>query len=443
MSAPHIVVLGGGYVGMYAAYGLQKTLGRRKARITVIDPRSYMTYQPFLPEAAAGSLEPRHVVVPLRKILKKCTVITGFVRSISHATKTVRVEPEAGEDYDLSYDILVVALGSVSRTLPIPGLKDVGIGFKQVEEAIGLRNHVLDQLDIASSTTDEAVRRRALTFVFVGGGFAGIEALGELEDMAQYARQYYPRIGRHDMRWVLVEGAGRILPEVGDEMGVYTVEELSKRGIEIRLETFLESVEGGRIVLSKGRPFEANTVVWTAGVKANPVLRNSDLPLDQSGRVRTDTMMRVTDDNGVVEGVWAAGDNAAVPDPTSSDPDAIYPPNAQNAVREAKLLAKNVLASMSGEEPKPYVHKYVGSVASLGLYKGVAHVYGVKVKGFPAWFMHRTYHMSKMPTFNRKVRILVDWTMALLFRREVVSLGRMAVPREEFRRAAEPSDKAA
>src|SRR5690625_44434 len=235
MSVPHIVVLGGGYVGMYAAYGLQKELGRRKARITVVDPRSYMTYQPFLPEAAAGSLEPRHVVVPLRKVLKKCEVITGSVRSIDHESHTVRVNPEAGEEYDLGYDILVLALGSVARTLPIPGLQDYGIGFKQVEEAIGLRNHVLDRLDIASSTTNEDVKRRALTFVFVGGGFAGIEALGELEDMAQYARRYYPQIGPKDMRWVLVDGAGRILPEVGDEMGVYTVEELGKRGIEVRL----------------------------------------------------------------------------------------------------------------------------------------------------------------------------------------------------------------
>lgn len=444
MTAPHIVVLGGGYVGMYTALGLQKGLGRGKARITVVDPRSYMTYQPFLPEAAAGSLEPRHVVVPLRKVLRKCHVITGFVRSISHGTRTVRVEPEAGDEYDLHYDILVVALGSVSRTLPIPGLEEVGIGFKQVEEAIALRNHVLDRLDIASSTTDEAVRRRALTFVFVGGGYAGIEALGELEDMAQYAIRYYPNIGPHDMRWIVVDGARRILPEVGEEMGIYTVEELSKRGIEVRLETFLESVENGHVVLSKGRPFDADTVVWTAGVKANPVVRDSDLPLDRTGRVRTDPTMRVIDDHGVVEGVWAAGDNAAVPDPTSPEPDAIYAPNAQNAVREAKLLAKNIIATLEGKEPQPYVHKYVGSLASLGLYKGVALVYGIKIKGFPAWFMHRTYHMSRMPTFNRKVRILVDWTMALLFRREVVSLGRMSMPREEFRRAAEPPpDKAA
>ncbi|MGH8828039.1 MAG: NAD(P)/FAD-dependent oxidoreductase, partial [Jiangellaceae bacterium] len=280
----------------------------------------------------------------------------------------------------------------------------------------------------------EAVRRRALTFVVVGGGFAGVEALGELEDMAQYARRYYPQIGPRDMRWVLVEAAGRILPEVGDEMGVYTVEQLSQRGIEVRLETRLESCVDGHVVLSKGRPFDSDTIIWTAGVKANPVLADSDLPLDERGRVKALATMQV---EGIVD-AWAAGDNAAIPDLTAEKPDTMQAPNAQNAVRQAKLLAKNIVATLHGQAPKEYRHKYVGSVASLGLHKGVAHTYGIKVKGFPAWFMHRTYHMSKMPTFNRKVRVVVDWTLALLFQREVVTLGRMRMPREEFRRAADP-----
>lgn len=418
---------------MYTALGLQRSLKRSQARITVIDPRSYMTYQPFLPEAAAGALEPRHVVVPLRRVLKRCNVITGEVTSISHATKSVTVKPEVGDSYELGYDIIVVALGSISRTLPIPGLAEVGIGFKQIEEAIALRNHVLDRLDVAASTTDPVLRKRALTFVFVGGGFAGVEALGELEDMARYALRYYPQLKVSDMRWVLVEAAGRILPEVGPEMGEYTVVELSKRDIEIRLQTFLESCVDGHVVLSKGKPFDADTIVWTAGVKANPVLANSDLPLDDRGRVRCLPEMRVDG----VEDAWAAGDNAAIPDLTAG-PGVYTAPNAQHAVRQAKLLSKNIIAALEGGLPKPYKHKYIGSVASLGLYKGVAHTYGIKVRGFPAWFMHRTYHMSKMPTFNRKARVLVDWTLALLFKREVVTLGRVRIPREDFRRAAQP-----
>lgn len=433
--SPHILVVGGGYVGMYTALGLQKKLRGTKAQITVVDPRSYMTYQPFLAEAAAGSLEPRHVVVPLRRVLRRCNVITGEVTSITHAEKKVRIDPAAGEPYDLYYDVLVVALGAIARTLPIPGLADVGIGFKQVEEAIALRNHVLDRLDIASSTTDEEVKRRALTFVFVGGGFAGVEALGELEDMAQYARRYYPGIGPHDMRWVLVEAASRILPEVGDDLGVYTVEQLSKRGIEVRLETLLKSCVDGHVVLSKGKPFDSDTIVWTAGAKANPVLANTDLPLDERGRIRCLPDMRIDG----LEHAWAAGDNAAVPD-LAKGPGVMTPPNAQHAVRQAKLLAKNIAKVLKGGIPKPYKHRNLGSLASIGLYKGAANPMGINIKGPIAWFLHRSYHVVYMPTFNRKVRIVVDWTMALLFRREVVTLGRMRMPREEFRRAAVPRD---
>lgn len=432
MGSTRIVVLGGGYVGMYTALGLQRRLGRSRARITVVDPRSYMTYQPFLPEAAAGSLEPRHVVVPLRKVLKHCDVVTGEVVSISHAGRSVRVDTAAGAPLDLPYDVLVVALGAIARTLPIPGLRDVGIGFKQIEEAIALRNHVLDQLDIAASTTDPSVRRRALTFVFVGGGFAGVEALAELEDMAADALEHYPQIERHEMRWVLVEAAARILPEVGDELGAYALEQLRRRGIEVRLTTRLESCVDGHVVLSDGAPLDADTLVWTAGARPHPVVAASDLPVDERGRVVCAATMQVAG----ADGVWAAGDNAAVPDLASSQPGATCAPNAQHAVRQARLLARNIVAVLDGGEPREYRHRHVGSVATLGLYQGVADVFGVKLRGFWAWFMHRTYHMAKMPTLNRKVRIVVDWTMALLFRREVVSLGRISTPRDEFQRAA-------
>ncbi len=189
---PRVLIVGGGYVGMYTALRLQKKLRWSRVRITVVDPRSYMTYQPFLPEAAAGSLEPRHVVVPLRPVLKHCQVITGEVIDIRHADRVARIVPRVGDPYELHYDVLVVALGSIARTLPIPGLAEQGIGFKQVEEAIALRNHVLDRLDVAASTADEDVRRRALSFVVVGGGYAGVEALAELQDMAKDALRYYP-----------------------------------------------------------------------------------------------------------------------------------------------------------------------------------------------------------------------------------------------------------
>ncbi|WP_432941180.1 NAD(P)/FAD-dependent oxidoreductase [Kribbella sp. CA-253562] len=427
---PHILVVGGGYVGMYTAYGLRKAARRGKIRVTVVDPRSVMTYQPFLPEAAAGSVEPRHVVVPLRKTLKGCRVVTGRVTSIDHAHKVAKVMPEEGPDYELAYDQIVVALGSIARTLPIPGLAEEATGFKNVEEAIALRNKVLDRLDVAASQPDPVLRKAALTFVFVGGGYAGVEAFAELEDMARYATRYYDNIQPEEMRWVLVEATNRILPEVGPELGKYTVEQLRKRNMDVKLETRLESCEKGRVVLSDGEEFDADTIVWTAGVKANPALARTDFPLDEKGRIKCRADLRIEG----LDDAWSAGDNAAVPDLTS-DTGAFTAPNAQHAVRQARRLAANILRVVDGKEPQNYEHKYVGSVASLGLHKGVAQLYGVKVKGWPAWFLHRTYHVSRVPTFNRKARVILDWTLALFFRREVTSLGSLQMPNEEFRRA--------
>ncbi|RJK97928.1 NAD(P)/FAD-dependent oxidoreductase [Vallicoccus soli] len=427
MTKPRILIVGGGYVGMYTALRLQRKLARSEAEIVVVDPRSYMTYQPFLPEAAAGSLEPRHVVVPLRKVLPGCDVLTASVSGIDHARKTATVIPHQGDAFEVSYDHLVVALGSVARTLPIPGLAECGVGFKRVEEAIFLRNHVIDQLDIAESTDDEALRRRALTFVFVGGGYAGVEAFAELEDMARDACRYYENITPADMHWVLVEASNRILPEVGWEMGQYTLERLRERGMDVRLETLLKSTVDKHVVLSDGSEFDTNTVVWTAGVKPHPLLKETDLPVDDKGRLMATAELRVEG----VEGAWTAGDCAAVPDVTKG-PGNFTGPSAQHAVRQAKRLADNIVAELRGLPTQNYRHEYAGSVASLGLHKGVAAVYGVKLKGWPAWLMHRAYHLSRVPTTTRKAQVLADWTTAALFRRETVSLGSLSRPRDEF-----------
>ncbi len=430
-----ILLVGGGYVGMYTALRLQKRLKRdlaaKRVEIVVVDPRSYMTYQPFLPEAAAGSVEPRHVVVPLRRVLSRCEVLTGRVQSIDHARRVATVQPTRGPAYDLSYDVVVVAPGSIARTLPIPGLAEQGIGFKQVEEAIALRNRVLASLDMAASISDHAARRKLLTFVFVGGGYSGIEALAELEDMAVYATRYYPDLSPEEIRFVLVEATGRVLPEVGEDMGRYTVEQLVKRRIDVRLNTRLESCVDGHVVLSDGAEMDSETIVWTAGVRAHPMLARTGLPLDEKGRVKCRPDLRVEG----VEGAWSAGDGAAVPDLTAAA-GATTGPSAQHAVRQAKVLGDNIALVLKGRTPEAYAHKYVGSVASLGLYKGVAQVYGVKLKGWPAWFMHRTYHVSRVPTFNRKVRVILDWTLALFFRRDIVSLGSLQDPRAEFDQAS-------
>ncbi|PJE99157.1 FAD-dependent oxidoreductase [Streptomyces carminius] len=452
-------MVGGGYVGMYTALRLQRRLKKelRRARdgnggveITVLGPEPYMTYQPFLPEAAAGSISPRHVVVPLRRVLPHCRVLVGEAKAVDHARRVVTAEtPATGEagagPVELPYDELVLAPGSVSRALPVPGLADHGIGFKTIEEAIGLRNHVLEQLDIASSTRDPGIRAAALTFVFVGGGYAGVEALAELEDMARYACRYYHNIRPRDQKWILVEAADRILPEVGGALGRYAVRELRGRNIDVRLRTRLESCANRVAVLSDGSRHPCRTLVWTAGVKPHPVLAATDLPRDDRGRLRCTARLRVEG----TEHVWAAGDAAAVPDLAAEDaprtggvgdgegePARMCAPNAQHALRQARVLADNLVASLRGEELGEYRHALAGSVASLGLHKGVAHVYGRKLKGYPAWWLHRMYHLNRMPTANRKTRILAEWTLAGLFKREIVSLGSLEHPRAEFELAA-------
>ncbi|GGU25070.1 NADH dehydrogenase [Streptomyces daghestanicus] len=436
-----ILVVGGGYVGMYTALRLQRKLKgelrRGEAEITVVAPDPYMTYQPFLPEAAAGSISPRHVVVPLRRVLDRCRVLVGEAESVDHAHRTAAVTTLATEEegrgaHRMPYDEIVLAPGSVSRTLPVPGLADHGIGFRTVEEAIGLRNHVIEQMDIASSTRDPALRDAALTFVFVGGGYAGVEALGELEDMARYAARSYHNIEPDDMKWILVEASGRVLPEVGEELGRRTVTELRRRNIDVRLRTRLESCADRVAVLSDGSRFPTRTVVWTAGVRPHPLLAATDLPRTGQGRLECTPQL-------TVEGAphaWAAGDAAAVPDVTAGVPGRMCAPNAQHALRQARVLGDNIAHALRGEPLETYAHRSAGSVASLGFHRGVAQIRGRRLTGYPAWFVHRAYHLSRVPTVNRKARVLAEWMLSGLFQREIVSLGSLEHPRAEFERAA-------
>lgn len=429
-------MVGAGHVGLYAALRLSKKLKSTEAEVIVVDPQPHMTYQPFLPEAAAGNISPRHSVVPLRRELKRCQVLSGEVTKINHAARVATVEPIVGPAREVGYDHIIVAPGSISRTLPIPGLRDHAVGFKTIGEAIWLRNHVLDLLDVAATTVDPQTRRRALTFVFIGGGYAGIEALAEMEDMARDAMRYYPELTASDMNWVLVEATQRILPEVGTDMGAYTAEQLRGRGMDIRLGTRLESCVDGIVTLSDGESFGADTIVWTAGVKPSPMLDQTDLPRDERGRITCLPTLQVANPDGsIVAGAWSAGDCAAVPDLTADAPGVYCSPSAQHAVRQAARLADNIRAVIRGAQPRNYAHKHAGSVASLGLHKGVAQIYGIKLRGLPAWFMHRTYHMSRIPSVNRKIRVVVDWTLALVLKREVVSLGELHQPHEPFAEA--------
>lgn len=425
-----VLIVGGGYVGMYSALRLERRLrGSDGVEIVLVSPESFMTYQPFLPEAASGNIEPRHVVIPLRTVLKRTRVITAEVVAIDHSARSATIDPETGPEYALTYHHLVLAPGSVSRVLPVPGLAERAVGFKSVAEAIFLRNHVLARMDAAESTADETVRRRALSFLFVGGGYAGVEALAELEDLGRDACRYYRTVRREHMRWVLVEASGGILPEIGSGLGEYALERLRHRGIEVHLGTRLDSAEGGLMRLSNGVSFEAETLVWTTGVRAHPLLARTDLPLDERGRLRADEYLRVLG----VEGAWTAGDCAAVPDLTTGG---LSPPTAQHALRQARRLGDNLARTLQGEALQAFRYRNMGSLVSLGRYKGVARVVGVRLRGFPAWFLHRSYHLTQIPTLNRKVRVMLDWSIALFFRRDVVQLGSLQQPRAPFEQAA-------
>ena len=311
-----ILIVGGGYAGFYTALGLEKWLARGEAEVTVVDPLPYMTYQPFLPEVAAGSIEPRHAVVALRRHLYKSEVVTARVTAINHATKTATITPQVGEPWEFAYDIIVVTAGSVSRTFPIPGVADEAIGLKTIEEATAIRDRILANFARAANLPAGAERDRLLTFTVIGGGFAGIEVFGEMRSLASSLLRYYPTLKFDDVAFHLVEAIGRIMPEVSLKTSHWVLKNLAQRGAEVHLDTQLKSAVGGNVELSTGERFESDLIVWTAGVMANPVLRNTDLPTAERGRLRAQADLRVINDDGVIPDAWASGDVAAVPDLT-------------------------------------------------------------------------------------------------------------------------------
>lgn len=443
---PRILVVGGGYVGLYVAMNLQKKVKSHGGIVTVVDPNPYMTYQPFLPEVAGGQIEPRHVVVSHRQHLKHSELINGRVLSIDHAGKKAVIAPVNGDEYEIEYTDVVMSAGAVTRTFPITGLAEQGIGLKTIEEAIALRNKVAERIESASNMTDPEARKRALTFVVVGGGFAGIETIAELEDMARHLVNLNDRVQQSEVRFVLVEAMGRIMPEVTAEQAEWVVEHLRSRGVEVLLNTSLADATDGYLQLinmadkSPADAFYSDTLIWCAGVMANPMVRSTDFPIEQRGRIETRTDLRIKDANGdALEGAWAAGDVSAVKDVTGGLPDGTCVPNAQHAVRQAKLLAKNLYAARYGVgRIKDYKHKNLGAVAGFGRNKGVAKVVGIKLKGWPAWMAHRGYHGMAMPTFERKFRVLGDWMVAWFFTRDALQLNNLEAPRTAFEETAKP-----
>jgi NADH:ubiquinone reductase (H+-translocating) len=397
-----ILVLGGGFAGSYVA----RLLGRRGC--TIVGPENFMLFTPLLPEAASGTLEPRHVVVPLRLMCPYADLVLGRATGLDLERRTITVAGLEGRVYELSFDELVLAVGSVARTLPIPGLAEHALGFKDLADAIELRNHVLRELEAAAANPDPA----HLSFVFVGAGYAGVEALAELSDLVREALRYYPALRGVPQRWVLVDAAPKILPEIPARLGEYAAHELARRGVEIRVSTTLESVDADAATLSDGERIPTHTLVWTAGVRSNPILAGLGLPLDERGRVLVDELLRVRG----TEHVWALGDCAAVPN--TATPGAVDPPTSQHALRQARRLARNLTGT-----PQPYHYRMLGQVATLGRNKGIAEIPGFRLRGFLGWFVTRTYHLYQLPLLSRKLRVVVDWTVAVFFRRDIVELG--------------------
>jgi len=433
---PKILIVGGGYAGFYTAWKLEKYLGRNEAEVTMVDPRPYMTYQPFLPEIAAGSIDPRYALVAHRKHLKRTEVITASVTGINHAAKTATITPEVGEPWEASYDIIVVTAGSVSRTFPIPGVADEAIGMKNIEEAIAVRDRILTNFDKAALLPAGPERTRLLTFTVVGGGFAGIEAFAEMRSFASALVKRYKGISFEDTHFHLIEAMGRIMPEVSLKTSLWVIKNLAQRGAQIHLDTQLKSAVGGVIELSTGETFESDLIVWTAGVMASPMLRNTDLPTEERGRLRVQADLRVITDDGVVADAWGAGDVSAVPDLTGKGVGGFCVPNAQHAVRQGKLLSKNIVAVLRGENPKDYFHQPAGAVAGLGLGIGVFQKGKLGITGFPAWIMHRGYHGLAMPTWERKARVIGNWIINFFWGRDLASLVAVETPRAEFEKFA-------
>jgi NADH dehydrogenase len=434
-----ILIVGGGYAGFYAAWNLERRTTARQARITIIEPRPYMTYQPFLPEVVAGSVEARHVAVSLRSNLRRTTIVPGRVTAITHADRQVLVEMPDGSTRTVRYDVIVVTAGAVTRALPIDGIREHAIGLKTAEEAVTVRDSLLTAFDRAASLPDGPERRRLLTVTVVGGGFSGVEIFGEMLSLASSLLRSYAELRFDDLDFHLVEASDRILPEVTERPGRWVVEHLERRGGHVHLGTRVVSARDGEVELSTGERYATNVLVWAAGNAANPVVAtNTDLPVDARGLLVTRADLRVGTSESIVEDAWAAGDNAAVPDLAAGSHDVRTVPNAQHAVRQGRLLARNIAATLRGQRPRPYRHASLGTVATLGMGHGIFQWRRIVVKGLLAWLMHRGYHVLAVPTWGRKVRVLLLWIAAFLFGRDVVSLEALRQPRAAFLAAVPP-----
>lgn len=420
-----VLIVGGGFGGAFAARHLERLLAGRSERVLLVASENFFLFSPLLPEAASGTLEPRHSVIPLREFLPNTTLMTGEVTSLDVTGRTATVTDLNGDSHDVAFRSLILSPGSTPTTRPIPGLLDHAVGFKTLSDAIWLRNHVLRQLEAADATDDGALRRELLTFTFVGGGYSGVEALAELHSLACDAiKRSYPKLRKSDMRWVLVEAAESLLPGLDKRLARYAERVLRRNGIEVHLSTQLTSCEAATVHVSDTSvaPFRSGTIVWTAGQRPSDLPGQSGLALDDRGRVPVDAHLRVRNHADT----YAIGDCASVPDPAAHFQPC--PPTAQHALRQGIVAAVNVAAGFGVGEPRAFTYRNRGLAVTLGRNQGVAQVKKLTFTGPLAWFMGRSYHLLMMPGLARKSRVVSDWTISLFFPRDVSQLGALGHP---------------
>jgi len=418
-----ILILGGGFAGAYAASRLEKHLVHMPGvEIVLIAKENFVLFTPMLHEVAGSDVGVTDVVQPLRKMLRHTRVVIAEIDSIDLSRKTVHiVQQDLAQSFDLTYDQLVLALGSITNFYRTPGIEDHALTMKTLGDAIVLRNRVIEALDVADNHPDQMERRRMLTVVVTGGGFAGVETVGAVNDLLRESMKFYNNLKQDMLRVVLVEASGAILPELGESLGRYAQEKLKQRGVEVHLKTAVAGYDGKEVVLSDGTKIATRLVVWTAGVTPPPLL--SELPCTiQRGHVLADEYLRVAG----WPGIWALGDCAFVPD--LFNPGKFCPPTAQHATRQATVLANNIVAAMSGRDPRPFKFKTLGLLATIGRRTGVAEILGMRFSGLIAWCLWRAIYLGKLPGLQKKVRVALDWTLDLVFSKDIVELPTLRAP---------------
>ena len=411
-----IVILGGGFGGLYTARELEKELGAdSEVEITLVNRDNFFLFTPMLHEVAASDLDPADIVNPIRKLLKQSRFFVGNVEAIDLDAKTVIVTHGEGQHaHELPYDQLVIALGSVSNFFNLPGVADRALPMKSLNDAVTLRSRLIEQLDEADFECCPAMRDSLMTIVVAGGGFAGVETVAGVSDFLREAVEFYPNLNEEMIRVVLVEHGPAVLPELDGSLGVYAAEKLSRRGVEIRLQTAVTSMSERAVTLSDGTSINTRTLIWTAGTAPNPLLAALACSKEK-GKLIVDENLEIPGRRGV----WALGDCAAIRDRQSGK---LYPPTAQHALRQGKVVAHNVIAAVRGAAKKPFVFSTIGQLAAIGRRTGVANILGINFSGFIAWWMWRTIYLSKLPRLEKKVRVALGWSLDLFFSKDLVQL---------------------